>query len=353
MLRFLAWLNKRWYAPGFSPALLFLLPFTYLFAALVFLRRLCYRTGLLRTMRLPVPVIVIGNLGVGGTGKTPLVLALAEALREQGWHPGIVSRGYGGSLSRDSADSFQVLPDADPLATGDEPLLLARRSNLPVWIGRCRASAGAALLAAHPETDCLLCDDGLQHYRLARDLEIVVFDERGLGNGWMMPVGPLREPASRLLRVDLAVSHGSPPVAKNLLQKPCFAMRLEPGNCYCLANPSERRPAADFRGHPLHAVAGIGNPGRFFTTLDRLGLAYTPHPFPDHHPYASEDLVFPPGESILMTEKDGVKCSRLNLSHAWALPITARIPPELVAFVIARIAPRKLPEGNQHGRKTS
>ncbi|MCL2076126.1 MAG: tetraacyldisaccharide 4'-kinase [Betaproteobacteria bacterium] len=377
MRRFSVWLNDRWHTPRLSPALLPLLPFAAIFAAIVFLRRLCYRVGLTGTKRLPVPVIIIGNLTVGGTGKTPLVLALAEALREKGLHPGIISRGYGGRLTQNSIHPCRVSPDSDPLDTGDEPLLLARRSGLPVWIGRCRASAGAALLAAHPKTDCLLCDDGLQHYRLARDLEIVVFDERGLGNGWMMPVGPLREPQSRLLRADLIVTHGSPELPEALRAKPCFAMRLEPGDCYRLADPSDCRPAADFQGRPLDAVAGIGNPARFFATLDNLGLAYTPHPFPDHHPYSLEDFLFDhvsrrslaiyggvsetvvlwsregsphlwrgspnlqvgvTHKTIMMTEKDGVKCSRLNLSDAWALPVTARISPELVAHVVARIA---------------
>ncbi|MCL2021631.1 MAG: tetraacyldisaccharide 4'-kinase [Betaproteobacteria bacterium] len=337
MRRFLAWLNNRWYTPRLSPALLWLMPFAAIFAAIVFLRRLCYEIGLLRIKRLPVPVIVIGNLTVGGMGKTPLVLALAEALRDKGWHPGIISRGYGGRHTRNSSLPCPVLPDSDPLATGDEPLLLARRSGLPVWIGRCRASVGAALLAAHPETDCLLCDDGLQHYRLARDLEIVVFDARGLGNGWLLPMGPLREPPSRLLCADLLVTHGSPELPEASRAKPCFAMRLEPGDCYRLAVPAERCSAADFRGRPLHAVAGIGNPGRFFATLDDLGLAYTPHSFPDHHPYSLADFAFLSDKSIMMTEKDGVKCSGLNLPDAWALPVTARISPEFVALVVARI----------------
>jgi len=332
---FSLWLSARWYTPRPAAALFFLWPLSALFAALVFLRRFFFKTGLLRTERLPAPVIVIGNLTVGGAGKTPLTLALAEALREHGFNPGIISRGYGGSLTSDSKQPFPVLPDADPKATGDEPLLLARRSGLPVWIGRNRAAAGKALLAAHPEVDCLLCDDGLQHYQLQRDLEIAVFDARGLGNGRIMPVGPLREPISRLAEVDIVISHGSPHLPK--LTKPCFAMHLEPGDCYRLDNPAERRPAIAFRRQALHAVAGIGNPQRFFATLDALGLTYTPHPFPDHHPYTEEDLAFAPGESILMSEKDGVKCSRLHIPNTWALPVTARIAPELVTLVVARI----------------
>ncbi|MDR0233582.1 MAG: tetraacyldisaccharide 4'-kinase [Zoogloeaceae bacterium] len=343
MRHFRDWLCERWYTPRFSLALFWLLPFAALFAALIFLRRLCYASGLLRAERLPVPVIVIGNLTVGGTGKTPLVLALAEALREKGWRPGIISRGYGGRHTRNSREPCLVLPDADPLETGDEPLLLARRSGLPVWIGRDRRSAGVALLAAHPETDCLLCDDGLQHYRLARDLEIVVFDERGCGNGCLLPVGPLREPVSRLDRADILITRGSPELPNKAARvKPGFAMRLEAGDCYRLTDPSERRPVSDFRAQPLHAVAGIGHPARFFSTLENLGLACTPHPFPDHHPYTPEDLAFPSGETILMTEKDGVKCARLNLPNAWVLPVTARISPEFVAFVVARIREKTL-----------
>jgi len=337
MRRFSVWLRKHWYAPHFSPALLFFLPVSLLFAALVFLRRLCYRIGLMRATRLPVPVIVVGNLTVGGTGKTPLVLALASALRDAGWHPGIISRGYGGSLAQKTTMPHPVPPDADPLEVGDEPLLLARLSGLPVWIGRNRAASGAALLLAHPETNLLLCDDGLQHYRLQRDLEIAVFDARGFGNGCLLPAGPLREPLSRLAHVDLLVTHGLSELPAMAREKPHFVMSLEAGDCYRLNNPSERRALADFYTRPLHAVAGIGDPRRFFATLNQFALAYTPHPFPDHHPYTEKDLAFAAGETLLMTEKDGVKCAHFNLPNAWVLPVTAAIPPEFIAHVIQRI----------------
>lgn len=345
MRRFSAWLHARWYAPRFSPALLLFLPLSALFAMLVFLRRLCYRLGLLRTTSLPVPVIVVGNITVGGAGKTPLVLALASALRDAGWHPGIVSRGYGGRHAQKGSAPRPVLPDADPLETGDEPLLLARKSALPVWIGRDRALTGAALLAAHPETDLLLCDDGLQHYRLQRDVEIAVFDARGFGNGWLLPAGPLREPLSRLLHVDFLITHGSPKLPKVARKVPHFGMRLEAGECYRLAEPSTQRPLSDFRGQTFHAVAGIGHPGRFFATLDEAALTYLPHPFPDHHPYTEQDLAFSDGAFILMTEKDSVKCLRFNLPPAWVVPVTAQIPAAFVAHVLARIeATKKRPE---------
>jgi tetraacyldisaccharide 4'-kinase len=319
--------------------LLLLVPFTLLFACLAALRRFGYRAGLLRSIALPVPVIVVGNITVGGAGKTPLVLALAESLHAAGRRVGIVSRGYCSQTDAPQA----VFPHSSPDEVGDEPVLLATKSGVPVWVGRDRAAAGAALLAAHPEVDLLLCDDGLQHYRLRRDVEIAVFDGRGVGNGYLLPLGPLREPLSRLVGVDAIVFNSvSEPFA--LDAAPNFNMQLAPTDFYRLGNPALRTTAAALTGKKLHAVAGIGDPSRFFRSLAQLGLAFEPHPFPDHHPYQPADLAFPSGEVILMTEKDGVKCATFNLPDAWVLPVTAQLPPALTELLLEKL---------KNGRQTS
>lgn len=335
------WLQERWYERRLTAALWLLAPFSLLFAGLAALRRLAYRCNWRPSFRLPVPVVVVGNLTVGGAGKTPLTLWLARSLRAAGWRPAIVSRGYGAAQQ----GSLAVAPDADPADVGDEPLLLARRSGVPVWIGRDRVAAAQALLAQHPDVNLLLCDDGLQHYRLQRDVEIAVFDGRGAGNGWRLPLGPLREPLARVRCCHALVFNGAPDhrVLKAAPDLPDFAMTLEPGEFYRLGQPELRCTAAQLAGRKLHAVAGIGDPGRFFRTLTQLGLDFTPHPFPDHHDYKAGDLDFPAGEVMLMTEKDGVKCARLNLGEAWVLPVEARLPPELIDVLLETLNGRKAP----------
>lgn len=334
-------LQERWYRRRLAPALWPLAPLAFLFYGLAALRRFAYRCGWRRSERLTVPVVVVGNLTVGGAGKTPLVLWLAGELQRLGWRPGIVSRGYGATVVGPHA----VSPDADPARLGDEPVLLARRSGLPVWIGKDRVAAARALLERQPEVNVLLCDDGLQHYRLARDVEIAVFDGRGVGNGAPLPLGPLREPLGRLERVHALVFNGAPDhrVLKAVPHLPDFAMSLEPGEFYRLDDPSQRCTAAQLAGKRLHAVAGIGDPGRFFRTLAQLGLEFVPHPFPDHHVYTLEDLGFAAGEVLLMTEKDGVKCASLGLGEAWVLPVEARLPPELIDVLLERLNGRKAP----------
>ncbi len=294
-----------------------------LFGLVAALRRVLYRAGLLRAIRLPVPVIVVGNISVGGTGKTPLVLWLADFLRQQGYHPGIVSRGYGGGTQGAVAVDIR----SDPAAVGDEPLLLARKSACPVWVGRDRVAAGKALLRAHTECDVLLSDDGLQHYRLDRDVEIVVVDgERKFGNGLLLPAGPLREGVSRLGSVDAVVVNGGSLKAAMRLGNE-FEMGLEGGVFYNLRNPELHAGAADFGGKKLHAVAGIGNPQRFFAHLRRLGLAFEEHAFPDHCAYRSQDLDYDNADALLMTEKDAVKCAGFADGRYWALAVEAILPP--------------------------
>jgi tetraacyldisaccharide 4'-kinase len=321
-------LERHWY--GLTPLHLLLIPASLIFRLLAALRRALYRSGLLHSERLPVPVIVVGNINVGGAGKTPLTLALAQQLIEQGKHPLIVSRGHGG----DSVQPRAVAADSDPVQVGDEPLLMARRGICPVWIGKDRAAAARAGLQAHPQCDVVLCDDGLQHYRLQRDVEIAVIDGmRGFGNGWLLPAGPLREPVSRLRKVDAVVINGGDAIPGQ------YAMHLEGALFHNLLDPDKTATAADFATSKNHAIAGIGNPQRYFRHLDSLGIRCTPHPFPDHHPYRSEDLAFDDCDAILLTEKDAVKCAAFADARFWMLRVEARIAPALIAHILRKITP--------------
>ncbi|MDK9724490.1 MAG: tetraacyldisaccharide 4'-kinase [Sterolibacteriaceae bacterium MAG5] len=313
-----------------GPAALALLPLAFFFSVLVSLRRRAYRAGWLRRVRLPVPVVVVGNIAVGGAGKTPIVLALVQAMQAAGRHPGIVSRGYRGSVE----GVREVRADDGAEQVGDEPLLLKGRCGCPVFVGRDRAAAGAALLAAYPDCDVIVSDDGLQHYRLARDVEIAVIDGRMLDNHWMLPAGPLRESPARLAGVDAIVRNGDVAVAVHGV--PTFQMTLVGDRFVRLDAPDQCAAADDLRGARLHAVAGIGNPRRFFDHLAALGLAVVPHAFPDHHRYAAPDLDFQ-GDAILATEKDGVKLRGLAKLPVWVLPVEARIEPDLARYVMEKL----------------
>jgi tetraacyldisaccharide 4'-kinase len=297
------------------------------------LRRAFYRAGLLRAARLPVPVIVVGNISVGGTGKTPLVLWLADFLRQQGYHPGIVSRGYGGGA--ESAVAVDVR--SDPTVVGDEPLLLTRKSGCPVWVGRDRVAAGSALLRAHPECDVLLSDVGLQHYRLDRDVEIVVVDgDRVFGNGLLLPAGPLREGVSRLRSVDAVVVNGGS-LEEVMPLNNGFEMSLQGEVFRNLLHPEMQARASDLGGKRLHAVAGIGNPQRFFAHLRRLGLAFEEHAFPDHCIFRPQDLGYDNADALLMTEKDAVKCAGFADERYWALAVEAILPPDFGQTVLQKL----------------
>lgn len=306
-----AWLEGRWYAGG--PAPLLLRPLSALYGLVAALRR----QGL-RPQRLPVPVIVVGNLSVGGTGKTPFTLWLVEQLRAAGWRPGIVSRGYGG---RAPAYPLRVTAQTDPRHCGDEPALMARRLACPLAVAPDRVAAARQLVESG-EVDILVSDDGLQHYRLGRDLEVCVIDSaRGLGNGALLPAGPLREPPERLREVDLIVMNG--PVLTRRHEKPMLVMQLDLGAARSFISGLEK-PLAFFIGGRVHAVAGIGNPERFFSALEAAGLRILRHPFPDHHAFAASDLDFGDGHAVLMTEKDAVKCQAFAKPHFWSVPVEAK-----------------------------
>jgi tetraacyldisaccharide 4'-kinase len=307
-----------------------LLPLSVLFAALSWLRRTAYASGLLRQVRVPVPVVVVGNLSVGGTGKTPAVIWLANALRARGFRPGVISRGY-----RGAEEVCAVGADTSPEIAGDEAILIARRAQCPVWVGRDRSAAAAQLIAANPDVNVVVSDDGLQHYRLQRDCELVVINARQqFGNRLLLPAGPLREPLSRLQSVDGAVVNGGDLPG---LPVSTYAMQLE-GDTFCnLVDPAKTKAPTDFDGMRLHAVAGIGDPERFFAHLRGLGLSFTSHPFPDHHAFQPRDLDFADADAVLMTQKDAIKCARFARDNWWALPVEARIDEALMDLVSRKI----------------
>jgi tetraacyldisaccharide 4'-kinase len=268
---------------------------------------------LLKSEHPGIPVVVVGNVTVGGSGKTPLVIWIAEHLKKKGWTPGIVSRGYGAKI--ESPRAATIADDAADV--GDEPIVLSRRSGCPVWVGADRVAVCRALRAAHPDVDALILDDGLQHYALRRDVEIAVVDARGFGNGFLLPAGPLREPPSRLRSVGAVVSHAS--------SVPGYPMKLKGDTLHRMTDANDRRPASAFVGQRAHAVAGIGEPNRFFLQLGKLGIKVVPHPFPDHHAFKPADLDFGDEAPVLMTEKDAVKLRRAARPNWWVLPVTAEV----------------------------
>lgn len=320
----------QWHWYRITPLHLLLLPLSLLFRLIVAIRRLLFRHGILSSVKLPVPVIIVGNITVGGTGKTPLTLWLAEQLLADGWHPGIISRGFGGSGNT----AQEVLLNSDPTTVGDEPVLMAQRKLCPVWIGRDRPSAAHALLAAHPECDVIISDDGLQHYRLQRDVEIAVVDGmRRFGNGLLLPAGPLREATSRLREVDAIVINGG------MAARGEYSMQLEGVHFYNLLNPEITATADDFKDQCVHAIAGIGHPERFFRHLHKLGLSPQIHPYPDHHRYCAADLAYADANALLMTEKDAVKCIEFADEKCWVLRVDAHPDSALAQLILKKITP--------------
>jgi len=304
-----------------APWLHLLRPLAWLYRLGGVLHALPYRLGWRRPWRAPCPVVVVGNITVGGSGKTPVVLALAQALVLGGHRVGIVSRGYGGVRRQ---DPLVVAVDSDPAEVGDEPLLLARRSGCTVVVGRDRVAA-VRLLLMHAPVDIVLSDDGLQHPRLARDLEIVVVDaRRGLDNGWCLPAGPLREPASRLRSADYVLVRGG--------EGP-DAVRYRWSRLLPVAG-GEAVPLSGLSGE-IQAVAGIGQPDQFFDQLRSQGLQVVAHAFPDHHRFTAADLARLPAGPVVMTEKDALKCRAFAPSHCWYVELQAEIP---VAVINAAVA---------------
>jgi tetraacyldisaccharide 4'-kinase len=304
-------LQAGWYGKGRLPWWCY--PLAGVYGAVIAVRRTLYRLGLPRAVRLPCPVIVVGNITAGGTGKTPLTLALVEALRARGYRPGVVSRGYGGTQREPI-----LLGDApNPSEVGDEPSLI-RAYGVQVAVGRDRPAA-AQLLVEHG-CDVLIADDGLQHYRLARDIEICVIDgERRFGNARLLPAGPLREPLGRLDVVDFRICNGGDPEAGEVL------MLLRGGVARALIDGHEQA-ITGFSGMRVHAVAAIGHPQRFFASLHAQGVQVIAHPFEDHHAFVPEDFAFGDDLPVLMTEKDAVKCRGFAKTDWWSVPVKAELP---------------------------
>ncbi len=285
----------------------------------MWLRRQSYRTGLLRQKKLPVPVIVVGNLSVGGTGKTPLVIAIVEFLVGRGWNPGVIARGYGGQ-----SDSWpRVLAASDSAEqVGDEPLMVLRRTGIPVIAGPDRV-ANAKMLVEQFDRNIVVSDDGFQHLRIARDIDIVVIDgNRRFGNGWCLPAGPLREFKSCLRWADIQVVNSAASQNQNE-----YEMTIETDHLYRLNAPEITRAPGDLRGRQIYAMAGLGNPQRFFGALQQMGLDFVAHNFPDHHIYTRRDFAFLKGDDVaIVTEKDAVKCDVIDIdAEVWVLPITAKL----------------------------
>jgi tetraacyldisaccharide 4'-kinase len=304
-----SWLNKFWYGSVSPPW--WMIPLSAVYAAISGIRRFAYSRHLARSTRLPCPVIVVGNLSVGGTGKTPLVCWLAGQLIELGFRPGVVSRGYGGS-SR-AARLVQAADDSNKV--GDEAILLARRSRAPVATGRNRPAAAQLLINAG--CDIIVSDDGLQHYALQRDCEIIVIDgDRRFGNGRLLPAGPLRESPARLERADAIVinggdAEGDGAIRMRLLATSAIAMKY-----------GTPKPLREFSGRPAHAIAAIGNPQRFFAMLRAIGISVVEHALPDHAKLGIDDISFPDDLPVLMTEKDAVKCRDIAGPHHWYVPVS-------------------------------
>lgn len=367
-------LEKLWYSPPrnlykYFPLLILLWPLTQLYRLITMVRRALYKV--LAPAPVPVPVVVVGNLTVGGTGKTPLVIYLCELLRKQGWQPGVVSRGYRRQQHKHIpyTDIMVVTANSSAAEVGDEPLLISRRSGCPVVVGAKRAKAVAQLLQQFKQVDIVIADDGLQHYQLARDLEIAVIDgSRKFGNSLCLPAGPLREPLARLQQVDLVVINSRNDVklanCQNssvqmvhrynidnnvdtvvLADPPEFAMLLQPQRLYNLADLTKTCDLTEFVDKKVytkvHAVAGIGNPERFFTTLTTIGLQIIPHIFPDHYQFTAADLAFNEPYPLIMTEKDALKCCEFATDSWWCLPIDVKISAEFDQAFIGLLGSRR------------
>lgn len=309
------WFETLWYQAEKPCIGLVLL--SVVFRKITQMRRFLYQRGILASVKMPVPVIIVGNLTVGGTGKSPLVVYLAEFLTHAGYKPGIISRGYGGKAQHCPQRVFE---GSDPAQVGDEAVMLASKVGCPVAVGAVRAKAAGLLLST---TDCnvIISDDGLQHYALQRDVEIVVIDgKRRFGNGYCLPAGPLREPLARLQSVDFRVVNGSPlePTEFKMQVKAAAVVNLQTG---------ERKPLSFFTATPVHAVVGIGNPQRFFNVLNAADIPHVRDIFPDHHAYQPSDLQFADDLPLLMTEKDAVKCRHFAAQHYWYVPVGVEIAP--------------------------
>lgn len=343
-------LERAWLGRG--PLAVALLPLAWSFGALTALRKQFYQRGWWREQRLPVPTIVVGNLIVGGAGKTPTVMAVIALLRQHGFTPGIVSRGYG----RDDDATLEVQAHTRAAACGDEPLLMQRRTGAPVFVGRDRVAAARALLRAHPAVDIVVSDDGLQHLNLARDVQVLVFDERGAGNGWLLPAGPLREALPSVVPARSLVLYNAP-VASTPLPGSLAARSLAGLVALSSWHAGEYASMArleSLRGKPFVAAAGVARPNRFFDMLREHGLAVTPLPLPDHFDFAT--LPWPADTpDVVLTEKDAVKLDpgRIGTTRVWVAALDFALPPAFESALLALLPePPRSAHGPDHGNPT-
>jgi tetraacyldisaccharide 4'-kinase len=321
-------LIDQWYQP--KPWGKLLWPLAKLFELAVRFRKYCYDRNYFKKYRATVPVIIVGNLTVGGTGKTPLVIYLAQLLKAQGFRPGIVSRGYKGQVK----SVVMVSSYSDPNVVSDEAVLLAQRTACPVIIAKKRA-VGVDQIVRYNRVNVIICDDGLQHYGLERDIEIAVIDgERRFGNGQSLPMGPMREPESRLDSVDLIVTNSANSAPHNSRE---HSMNFICDMVYSLSHPNQKRSIRDFIGSPVHAIAGIGYPERFFQQLRDLGIIVTSHPFPDHYKFSAADVSFADQLPVLITEKDAVKCKHFAHQRLWVVAVSVELPQSFDARVLQLI----------------
>ena len=339
-------LTSAWTSRG--PLACALLPLSWLYAAGHAIHGGLYRSGLLKSWRVGLPVVVVGNLYAGGTGKTPLVIELVRELKARGWRPGVISRGYG----RKTADVRPVEAGARAGEVGDEPLLIAQTAAVPVVVGADRVAAARVLHSLNPKCDVIVCDDGLQHPRLARDVEIAVLHFRGLGNGWLLPAGPLRDPPARLKSVDAVVLNGEVPPLR--IHGQVFTMDTELDEVYSIADPSRRAPLVTLveeqrsRGMRIVAAAGIATPERFFAMLRAAGLTVDAIALPDHYDFAITPFFGREYDVALVTEKDAVKCrasaAMKTDGRLCAVSLRTRIEPALIDLIEAKVKPKPQPD---------
>ena len=304
--------NRIWYEN--HPASYFLLPASWLYSLVVKLRNILYASGFFETHYVSVPVIIVGNITAGGSGKTPFVIWLSKYLSENGYTPGVISRGYG---RKSNLKVQQIRHDSDPEFVGDEPILIARRTGMPVAVASDKYEAANQLVNI-ANCDVLICDDGLQHLAIGRNLEIAIIDgDREFGNNHLLPAGPLREPVSRLTTVDMLIS-------KSKKYQNSHLMNYEYGGLVQLTNPGNNISIEKFKNQEIHLVSGIANPDRFHAFFKDHHINVTKHIFPDHYNYRVEDINFDDDKPIVMTEKDAIKCAKFARDNMWYLPVKVR-----------------------------
>ena len=317
---------------------------SFFFQTSVVIRRIFYILFFFRVYKAKVPVIVIGNINVGGTGKTPVIEWLVQELKRRGYSPGIVGRGYGGKAEKWPQ---QVRPDSDPFMVGDEAVLLARHCECPMAVGPERVVA-IKQLTKYNKIDVIISDNGILHYAMGRDMEIAVIDgQRRFGNGYCLPAGPLREPVGRIDNVDFCINNGGD------VQPREYGMQIRLIELVNLKDPNKTMQINELKGKRAHAVAGIGNPQRFFDQLQEQGIKIEQHPFEDHHHYCADDLDFGDQDIVLMTEKDAVKCERFARDNDWYVRSKADIDKELGRKILESLEKKSQPQGKIDGQEVT